>query len=309
MACYHDAMRARLCVLALLLASTSARAQDDEDCFSFPVTTLRSDWPRSGQVAVRETVLENGVRAVTAYTLRWQPDGSGVAFVLGFEDFRLLTIDGRDASEPGVKAVADRLAPRLKVLPRMRISFDGELIELLELDQVIAAVAAEMPRNEETAALEEKLRRPETRRALEAAAAERWNAWGAGFSGLETLGPGYEQETDVEIPGTSPGAVVRGVRRFRLRDAFAYAGTYSAHLQMITDYDPKSLKESLLPVIEGPGVAPAPEGLADLECTRRDRIDGVYVVDRLCPYVVTTTTVITIGAREEREEHEYLFDW
>ena len=129
---------------ALVLLPLALTVQDPEP----DALTLRFGWPHEGQVQVRESSLKKGATAEIAYTLRWSPDEQGESFVIAYEDYRFLSINGQAASTPAVKAIVERIAPLMKAIPRMRISSAGQLAEFLGLDEVFEAVLDELPEDQ-----------------------------------------------------------------------------------------------------------------------------------------------------------------
>jgi hypothetical protein len=287
-----------LALLPLVLGALQDPAAD--------ALTLRFDWPHEGHVQVRESSLKNGATAEIAYTLRWRPDESGESFVISYEDYRFLSINGQAASTPAMKAIVERIAPLMKAIPRMRISSAGQLVEFLGLDEVFEAVLDELPEDQRNAELEQTMRSPAARQLAAAAATERWNVWVAGLIGMETF-VDDEWEADIETASNLPGQTLLAVQGFRCHERFADAGADCVRLEMGTTFDPDSLKANTLAVAASLG-QPVPPA-ESLRLTRVDRVEGVWEIETLRPHRVSTSTLVTSAGEERREEHTYEFDW
>jgi len=291
--------------LALALLPLALAAPQDQDPDAL---TLRFGWPHEGQVEVREASLKQAATAEIAYTLRWRPDEADESFVIAYENYRFLSINGQAASTPAVEAVVARIAPLMKAIPRMRISFAGQLVEFLGLDDVFEAVLDELPEDQRNSELEETMRSPAARQLAATAATERWNVWVAGLIGMKTF-VGDEWEADIETASNLPGQTLLAVQSFRCLERFADAGADCVRLEMVTRFDPESLKANTLAVAASLGNAFPPEAAESLHLTRMDRVEGVWEIETLRPHRVSTSTLVTSAGEERREEHTYEFDW
>lgn len=294
----------KLVPLLALLPLALLPSQDPEE----DALPLGFGWPLEGAVHVRESSLKKGNTSETAYTLRWKPDESGETFIIAYEEFRFLSMNGMDASSPEMSQMIERLTPLMKAIPRMRISAEGQLVEFLGLDEVFETILAELPEDQRDPDIERMMRSPEARQLAAAAASERWTLWVAGLIGIETYA-GDEWEADIETPSKLPGQTLQALQTFRCVRRFEDAGSDCVELRMGTDYDPESLKANTLAVAASLGTPFPPEIAKTLELTRRDRVEGVWEIESLRPHRVKTSTLVTSGGEEQREEHTYVFDW
>jgi len=292
------------CLLPLLLAVSPQLDGTPEP----ELLTLTYDWPRSGSVAVTESSLKRGTRAKSAYTLRWSPEEGGESVLMEFADFRLLQLNGMDAAAPRLAPMVRRMRPLLEAIPKMRISRAGELIEFVGLDEAIEAVLATVESDESFEELSRSMRSPETRQLVSAKAADRWNVWAASLIGVETFA-GEVWEGAIEMPSALEELPVDAVRGFRCLERFEHRGADCVRIEIDTTFDPESMKAMMLEMFRRLGNPAPPEEAAELEVARVDHVEGVWEVATLRPHRVKTTSVITSGPREQREEHEYVFAW
>jgi hypothetical protein len=209
-----------------------------------PPRGFRFDWPVPSRVRVTERSLERGLRTTLRYdlVLTGRPDGTRV---LDVENVGVSELDGVDVS--GGKAPPERRALEALIATdaRMRLSGDGELLDLEEpeVERILGALRLTPRERKEALA---RARSPRIQADRRAAAAETWQTWVQAWRGLElergqrqdiTYGPGGEG-TVTHLGGdpTRPGAV-----RLQLHvtsEGPGYEEAFQAHLDALYA-DPK----------------------------------------------------------------------
>lgn len=186
--------RARSLVTALLtslMLMLSAAAWAD---------VFRFAWPVPVTAVVKAKMQKKGNESTARYAVRIAR-GNDDEMTLEFRDFKLLTINGKDASDPEVAAQLGPVASLASSLPTMRLSGSGEYLGTSGLetlmDRLLAAMPGEMDGNTR-AGLINYYRSPKVQALMQQKSGEMWNVWVGAWNGLE-LDPGQSLKGTVPV--------------------------------------------------------------------------------------------------------------
>jgi hypothetical protein len=142
-------------------------------------------WPAGSEAIVEETVLKKGHTVVERYRVRLLPvDGNPALSEVVIDDLHILVVNGKPVDPTtDARAIAD--AERMgSLLPRMRIDAEGNLVDVVGIDELIDVVAASMP-EADRADFVSYMKSPAAQPLMRAVAEKIWNTWVGGLVGLQ----------------------------------------------------------------------------------------------------------------------------
>jgi hypothetical protein len=171
--------------------ASPANAEDDEE------GQTRFDWPRTGSVRVEEEVQKRGKTATLKFALDLKSDPASGLLEVRHRPLEV-TADGRTLAVPG-----GGLDPvTAAVLPVFRVAPDGELVEVLEVEERVRAALAMMRSSLPEPQFEQLRSSPLGQRlgdVLTAKVTEMWGAWVENWTDFEPE-PGEGVEFEMELP-------------------------------------------------------------------------------------------------------------
>ncbi|MEX2482812.1 MAG: hypothetical protein WD928_18300 [Gammaproteobacteria bacterium] len=277
-----------------------------------PVTgaaeSFRFAWPVPVTVGVVSEVEKDGVASTARYVIELTAAEEG-ELALDFREFELLTLDGRDASEPAIAAQFAPLAAVTAALPTMRLTPDGDYVGTRSLNvmlqRILALLPPDMPSSERDQ-LARSLRSPAMQNLIEQKSGEVWNVWVGAWNGLE-LEPGEE------LRGKAP-IVIMG-RELEQNILIEHLGAEAAY--------PGSARLRMTTLIEGPEVL-ALLGKLQHEidgeagefrsATSRNVTEVVTRAQGLMPYSAQSDTEVIVRdakgrAHRRRDFKAFRFEW
>ncbi|MCB1745718.1 MAG: hypothetical protein H6977_13920 [Gammaproteobacteria bacterium] len=289
-----------LVVAGLLLAQRAAAEH-----FAFA-------WPVPATAEVRSTVEKDGLVSTARYRIELAAAGDADELELSFEDFALLTLNGKDATQPEVAAALGPLAALTSALPSMRLSRSGDYRGVRGLNLVLQRVLELLPEDTPSTQrlqLERGLRSPRMQQVLQQKSGEIWNVWVGAWNGLD-LAAGQQLEARVPLRALG-GELEQGVTIEHLGAAPGAPGY--VRLRMTT-------------LVEGPELASLLAGFADALAASGKLEGGISgarsrsvtelvtrAADLVPRHAVSTTEVTVTDAAghgfHQRERKEYWFEW
>lgn len=281
---------------------------------------LRFAWPREGSVQVKETVRRKGHTAEFAYELAWTPDEQG-GFVIEHRDHRCTSLDGVaiDAATASMMLAASGFEDI--GYPRLRISAEGELVELLDMDlfiQPLISKALEAPGipEEERQEIATVMQSDGARSLFEAPSRQQWHAWAGAWRGGEVT-PGSPAIHEEESPSAF-GTTLKSTIKITADAPVTIEGRRQIRLHLETVFDPTSLTQAALsmPALAMTARAQAlqkaeAERVGRME--RRDQLEVLTDPDTLMPLRVLRRSERAVydkaGASMEAVKEQYLYEF
>ena len=304
-------------MICLALLASLAVVTVTQDTSESETTRLEFGWPDEGRVAVYEKVLKKTSRAELRYDLSWAPLEEGEGRRVEYRNFRFLTVNGMNASDPRIASALVQAQAMAGVIPKLQIDVRGNLVGFSGFDEAIDGVLGLLEGKVERStlkALREAMSQPQVRQTIEAKTAETWNYWVGNWVDLE-LQRGTEDVWEIDMEesgGTVPELfLVYGDRkRHRGADCVEISMKGTANEDMLR----RRLLEMMGVFAEGLDTE-LPDDLPVDRATKVLTVNGIYAVDGLRPLEAHTSDVTRLwitGANEPQEqieEHSYYFDW
>lgn len=298
-----------LATLAATLALSVAPAPE-------PIT-LRFAWPREGKVEVRQHSEKQGKKGGMTYVLHWAPEPDGETMLVEFRDVRLGDLEGVPNDAVGRAAIAGAARAIGSALPKLRVAFDGTLIEVVGYEDTVEVVLDTITEGmdpETVAQLRATMLKPEVAQMVQTATVERWMAWGAQWDTLEVeRGEEFVLELDTELTG----GVVSELS-ITIGETTHHRGVECVEIACSSEADEELLRReymralgTLLPDRDGKG---PPEHLFPEMSTEQSSL-GIFAAADLRPLEVRTrkkVRVVPAGGADpvvQVEEYRYEFEW
>ena len=222
-------MSARACLVALIVVVPLASSAE----------VFRFGWPVPVSAVVKAKMHKKGNESTATYTVRMSQRNSE-EITLEFRDFKFLTLNGRDASDPRIIAQLGPLASLTSALPTMRLSNHGEYLGTIGLEtmmhRLLAAMPEEMDESNRTGLLD-YFQSPKVQALMQQKSGEMWNVWVGAWNGL-----------DLE-----PGQTLKGTVPVKVMDKELSQQFLIEHLGAAESY-PDCVRLRLTTIVEGPDV-------------------------------------------------------
>jgi len=313
-------MRLALPLMTLLLTAGPALAGPAEAppkaAAPAAVPTLRFAWPTPSRVTVTERVVKKGKSAVMRYEAALSARQGG-GYELKIDKFQFLELEGQEVPKGELPPQLKAATALASAIPVLLISKEGEVQDVVGFEQATERALALVP---EEQGMREQLRKvlsqPAMAQAMKQKTSEFWNAWVGAWTGL-AMAPGYESTgpVPVQLPAGPVDSLV--TIRHRGPDA-AHKGAVRLELETVLEGEPfrKAMVGFVAQMLQAGGAqgkAP-PDFNAMLKSARRvSKVEAVTDAATLRPYSVRMHQVTKLQVenqeREQREEHEYSFDW
>ncbi|WP_224248123.1 hypothetical protein [Hyalangium gracile] len=276
---------------------------------------LRFAWPSPSRVKVTERILKKGKRSVVSYDAVLSAR-SGGGYEVKIDKFQFLEMEGRDLTQGPLPPELKAAAAIASALPTLVISADGEVSDVVGMEEVIERTTALVP--------EEKGMRDQVRRTLSQPAmmqmmkqrvGDFWSTWVGAWVGAD-LAAGEKRTGTVPMQLPS-GSVDSQVTMHHRGSDPAYKG--SVHLEVETVLEGEPFRKAMAGLVSQMIQSSAAKDQApdiDKMLKSARRVSTVEVVTdpaTLRPYrarMAQVTKLLMEGQeREEREEREYSFAW
>jgi hypothetical protein len=280
------------------------------------VAMLRFAWPTPSRVTVTERVLKKGKSAVMRYDAVLSARQGG-GYELKIDKLQFLELEGREVPKGELPPELKAATALASAIPVLIISKEGEVQDVVGFEDSIERALAQVP---EEQGMREQLRKvlaqPVMAQAMKQKAGEFWNAWVGAWTELE-LAEGHESTgpVPVQLPAGPVDSLV--TIRHRGPDA-AHKGAVRLELETVLEGEPfrKAMVGLVAQMVQAAGAqdkAP-PDVDAMLKSARRvSKVEAVTDAATLRPYSVRMSQVTKLQMenqeREQREVHEYSFDW
>ena len=297
-------------------------AQDDSVEKPVGAISLRFAWPTEGSVQVLETVRKRGHTVEFSYTLALSPDGQQ-GFVIERRDYRCTSFDG-GTMDAAVEDAFSAAGIGDAGTPRMRISAEGELNELLDMEsrviEPLLARALEAPGipEEEKREIAESMRSPGARGLFEAPFLQLWAVWVGGWRIGEVV-PGVPVARAQEAQAGSASPVKTRVT-IEAKEPTIVDGRAQIRIVMDTIFDPESLTAAAFS-LASPAMtarAQAQQREAAEKIGRLERVDHLEALTdpaTLMPIKVLRRTEMTTYDKSgasigtQKDQYLYVFTW
>ncbi len=168
--------------------------------FAVSADAFRFGWPVPVSAVVKAKMHKKGNESTATYSVRMsQRNAEEIA--LEFHDFKFLTLNGRDATDPRVVAQLGPLASLTSTLPTMRLSNKGAYLGTIGLESMMHRLLAALPDEMDEASrtgLLNYFQSPKVQALMQQKSGEMWNVWVGAWNGLE-LEPGQTLKGSVPV--------------------------------------------------------------------------------------------------------------
>ena len=161
---------------------------------------FRFGWPVPVSAIVKAKMHKKGNESTAIYTVRMSQRNTE-EITLEFRDFKFLTLNGQDASDPRIAAQLGPLASLTSTLPTMRLSNHGEYLGMIGLETMMHRLLTAMPEEMDEASrtgLLDYFQSPKVQALMQQKSGEMWNVWVGAWNGLE-LEPGQTLKGSVPV--------------------------------------------------------------------------------------------------------------
>ena len=229
------------CLAALIVVGPLAANAD----------AFRFGWPVPVSAVVKAKMDKKGNESTATYTVRMSQRNSE-EITLEFHDFKFLTLNGRDASDPRVVAQLGPLASLTSALPTIRLSNHGDYLGTTGLETMMSRLLAAMPEEMDESTrtgLLDYFQSPKVQALMQQKSGEMWNVWVGAWNGL-----------DLE-----PGQTLKGTVPVRVMGKELSQQLLIEHLGAAESY-PDCVRVRMTTIVEGPDVLQLMTGmLQDME--------------------------------------------
>ena len=201
---------------------------------------FRFGWDANQRADVKAASRKKGDESTVRYTVALEtlPEGD---HALHIYDFKFLTLNGIDATQPEIAARLGPLATLTSKLPTMHISENGEFLGTHGLDEMRQRLLESLG-EEITPQMREQLKRyfesPKLQAVMQQRSGEMWNVWVGAWNGLD-LAAG--QEINASVPVAIVGQSL-------------LQQVHVEHVGSATEYCDTCVRVRMTTLIEGPEV-------------------------------------------------------
>lgn len=163
------------------------------------------DWP-VGMARVKETITKDGKAMTIAYTLNVTNTDDSKFLRVDYQDFEILSIAGRDSTDPQVQSAIASALPLMATQPSLKVAKSGELVDVVGVEAALERMntlrrtfSKSTPTPEDDAAASKFMRSPQAQSLVRAKMSEVWYLWVQTWIDV-SLPPGESEELSMQIP-------------------------------------------------------------------------------------------------------------
>jgi hypothetical protein len=277
-------------------------------------------WPAPVTAEITLETEKNGRAVRTLLLLDVTRERTSGLYRMDYRDVKILAIDGRDLSSPGMQAkLPARIKTVARAMPSFLVSPDGTISEFIALEALLETII-EHTADDSAGVMEEQLRKvlfsPQMQQVIRAKAADDWNAWVGIWAGKD-LAPGRRLEFRTGSKSTAQQFAGSGYFE-NLGPVGGRSGAVKLRMELTMEGPEfrRALYQMLAAMAEGSGQDMGDFSADRIKQARRvQRVEAVTDPKTLRPYSINASVEMTFGVEGKGETQRrvetkrFKFDW